>query len=54
MVVLEADIANSPDLGESLMDDPLTEAVPIVVGLLVVNAAAPARQEPAERPTLVP
>jgi len=32
----------------------LAIAVPIVVGLLVVNAAAPARQEPAERPTLVP
>lgn len=32
----------------------LAIAVPIVIGLLVVNAAAPARQEPAERPTLVP
>jgi MFS family permease len=32
----------------------LAIAVPIVVGLLVVNAAAPARREPAPRPTLVP
>lgn len=32
----------------------LAIAVPIVIGLLVVNAAAPARQEPADRPTLVP
>lgn len=32
----------------------LAIAVPIVIGLLVVNAAAPARDEPAERPTLVP
>jgi fucose permease len=32
----------------------LAIAVPIVVGLLVVNAAAPARRETAQRPTLVP
>lgn len=32
----------------------LAIAVPIVIGLLVVNAAAPVRREPADRPTLVP
>jgi MFS family permease len=32
----------------------LAIAVPIVIGLLVVNAAAPTRREPADRPTLVP
>jgi len=32
----------------------LAIAVPIVVGLLVVKAAAPAQQEPTARPTLVP
>ncbi|WP_454050868.1 MFS transporter [Cellulomonas sp. Marseille-Q8402] len=32
----------------------LAIAVPVVVGLLVVNAAAPARREPVDRPTLVP
>lgn len=32
----------------------LAIAVPIVIGLLVVNAAAPERTDPAERPTLVP
>lgn len=32
----------------------LAVAGPIVIGLLVVNAAAPARREPTDRPTLVP
>lgn len=32
----------------------LAIAVPVVVGLLVVNAAAPARRDPVDRPTLVP
>lgn len=32
----------------------LAIAVPIVIGLLVVNAAAPTQREPADRPTLVP
>lgn len=32
----------------------LAIAVPIVIGLLVVNAAAPVRREPVDRPTLVP
>lgn len=32
----------------------LAIAVPIVVGLFVVNAAAPMKPEPADRPTLVP
>lgn len=32
----------------------LAIAVPIVIGLLVVNAAAPVQREPQDRPTLVP
>jgi MFS family permease len=32
----------------------LAIAVPIVIGLLVVNAAAPVGREPVDRPTLVP